>query len=71
MLMEWGNKKQEEMKLPGFIEATVQGYGLYLKHGYREMERWEFDLGNWSQWGGSGMYMNAYLVRELPGSTVP
>lgn len=67
MLMKWGNSKQEKMKLPGFVEATDQGYGLYIKHGYREIERWEFDMGEWSELGGSGMYRNVYLVRDLPG----
>ena len=68
MLMDWGNAKQQEMQLPGFIEASDQGYGLYIKHGYIEMERWEFDMGNWADLGGSGMYKNVYLVRDLPSS---
>lgn len=64
MLMEWGNTKQEEMQLPGFMVATDQGYGLYIKHGYKEVDRWEADMGRWPQWGGHGMYKNVFLVRE-------
>ncbi|KAL6720988.1 hypothetical protein ACLMJK_000088 [Lecanora helva] len=70
MVMEWGNRRQEEVKLPGFIQATDQGFGLYAKHGYVEKERWEFDLGNWSDLGGSGMYKNVFLVRDLPDAAI-
>ncbi|KAK3168163.1 hypothetical protein OEA41_004609 [Lepraria neglecta] len=56
--------KLEEMKVPGFIVATDQGYGLYIKHGFREVERWEVDMGRWPQWGGNGMYMNVFLTRH-------
>jgi len=63
MLMKWGTEKLEEMKVPGFIISTDQGYGLYVKHGFREVERWEVDLGRWAQLGGSGPYKNVYLTR--------
>jgi len=69
MLMNWGNAKQEEMNWPGFIEATDQGYGLYIKHGYKEVERWEVDMERWAELGGSGMYKNVYLVREIAGDS--
>ena len=61
MLMKWGIDKLEEMKVPGFIVATDQGYGLYLKYGFKEIERWEFDMNQWSP--GKGMYMNVFLTR--------
>lgn len=67
MLMDWGNAKQEELGLPGFIVASDQGYGLYLKHGYQETERWEFDMAEWAHLGGSGWYRNVYLVRGMWG----
>ena len=64
MLMDWGTNELEKMKAPGFIEATDQGYGLYIKHGFIEIRRWEVDMGKWAHIGGSGMYKNVYLVRE-------
>ena len=64
MLMKWGTDKLEEIKVPGFIVATDQGYGLYIKHGFREVERWEVDMGRWPQWGGNGTYMNVFLTRH-------
>ena len=63
MLMKWGIDKLDEMQVPSFIVSSEQGYGLYMKHGYKEIDRWEIDMGRWPQWGGNGMYMNAFLTR--------
>ena len=63
MVMRWGTGKLEEMQVPSFIVSSEQGYGLYMKHGYKEVDRWEVDMGRWPQWGGNGMYMNAFLTR--------
>lgn len=63
MLLRWGIDKQEEIRVPSFIISTDQGYGLYMKHGYREIERWEIDMGRWPQWGGNGLYKNVFLTR--------
>ena len=63
MLMKWGTDRLEEMQVPSFIIATDQGYGLYIRHGYKEIERWEIDMGRWPQWGWNGMYKNVFLTR--------
>lgn len=47
MLLKWGTEKLEEMNVPGFIVSTDQGYGLYLKDGSKENERWEVDMSRW------------------------
>ena len=65
MLMKWGTDKLEEMKVPGFIVATDQGYVLYLKHGFKEIGRWEADMSRWPP--GQGMYKNAFLTRMPSG----
>ena len=65
MLMRWGTDKLEEMKVPGFIVSTNQGYGLYLKHGFQEIGRWEVDMSRWPP--GEGMYKNAFLTRMPSG----
>lgn len=64
MLMKWGTDKLEEIKVPGFIIATDQGFGLYIKHGFKKVEHWEVDLGQWPQWGEAGAYKNVFLTRE-------
>ena len=69
MLMKWGIDKLEEMKVPGFIVSTDQGFGLYLKHGFKEMERWEVDMGRWPP--GQGMYKNVFLTRTPAGYAAP
>lgn len=61
MLMKWGIDKLEEMKVPGFIISSDEGYGLYLKHDFKEIERWEVDLRRWPP--AHGMYKNVYLTR--------
>lgn len=63
MLMKWGTDKLEEMRWPGIIVSTDQGHGLYVKHGFREVEHWEVDMGQWPQYGGSGMYRKFLLTR--------
>ena len=65
MLMKWGTDKLEEMKVPGFIVSTHQGYGLYLKHGFKEMGRWEVDMSQWPP--AEGMYKNVFLTRMPSG----
>lgn len=65
MLMKWGTDKLEEMKVPWFILSTDQGYGLYLKHGFKEIERWETDMSRWLP--GQGMYKNVFLTRMQSG----
>ena len=67
MLMRFGTDKIEEMKVPGFTIATVEGHGLYLKHGFKEVARWEFDLNQWSP--GEGMYKNVFLTKLPSGYT--
>ena len=65
MLMEWGIDKLEEMKVPGFIASTSEGYGLYLKHGFKEIGRWEVDMSRWPP--GEGMYKNVFMTRMPSG----
>ena len=66
MVMKWGIEKMEELKVPGFITATDQGYGLYLKHGFKEIDRWETDLSRWPP--AQGTYKNVFMTR-MPSGT--
>lgn len=59
--MQWGIDRLEEMRIPGFVIATEQGSGLYLKYGFKEIERWEVDM---ERWGKEGVYKNIFLVRQ-------
>ena len=61
MLMKWGLDKLEEIKVPAFLTATAIGYPFYLKHGFKEVERWETDLSQWPP--AHGMYKNVFMTR--------
>ena len=61
MLMRWGLAKQKEIKVPGFIHATIQGYGLYIKYGFEQVERFEIDL---TELGGQGSYSSIFLIKD-------
>ena len=45
MMMEWGTCKADELDLECFVEASVQGYQLYSKHGFRAQRVAELTLG--------------------------
>ncbi len=60
MLMKWGIDRLEQMKMPSVVVSTEQGFEFYKKHGYKEVQRWDIDLG---RWGGDGYYKNIILER--------
>ena len=59
-LMEWGEEEFTKRDVPSVIAATEAGFGLYLKHGYEERQRYYVDLG---KFGGEGRYFNAVLTK--------
>ena len=59
--MKWGTDRLEVMKVAGFVIATDQGHGLYVKHGFKEVERWETDMSRWPP--GQGIYKNSFLTK--------
>ncbi|KAJ5885561.1 hypothetical protein N7495_010071 [Penicillium taxi] len=63
MLVEFGVHKADELSLPAYTEASPEGLGLYLKHGFQEVDRVTVDL---EQWGGPEGDFNSYglLYRE-------
>ncbi|KAF2140423.1 uncharacterized protein K452DRAFT_299766 [Aplosporella prunicola CBS 121167] len=44
LLMEWGVRMTDELGLPGFVESTADGEGLYKKFGYETVGTLNFDL---------------------------
>lgn len=61
MLVKWGLDKAEEMKLPAYLEASKAGKPLYVKHGFKEVDRIEFDL---TKWGGEGVDVVVNMLKE-------
>ncbi|KAJ5394012.1 uncharacterized protein N7487_011653 [Penicillium crustosum] len=63
LLVEFGVYEADTLGLPAYTEASPEGLGLYLKHGFKEVDRVTVDL---EQWGGSKGDVNSYglLYRE-------
>lgn len=57
LLMEWGVGEADRRGLPCFLESSPMGRGLYLKHGFEEVESFEVDLGE------REMYTHFVMVR--------
>lgn len=63
LLVAFGVHEADKLGLPAYTEASPEGLGLYLKHGFKEVDRVTVDL---EQWGGSKGDFNSYglLYRE-------
>ncbi|PLB53997.1 hypothetical protein P170DRAFT_469471 [Aspergillus steynii IBT 23096] len=59
VLMERMVPKADELGLPGYLESSTVGYGLYIKHGFEEVGRITVDL---EQWGGEKGEENTYVL---------
>ncbi|MCJ1379605.1 hypothetical protein MMC17_002707 [Xylographa soralifera] len=65
-LVEWGLKKADELEIVAYTEASAEGLGLYLKHGFREVDRVTVDLGDWGGEKGQ-LHSMGLLVRPVRG----
>ncbi|KAJ5923286.1 hypothetical protein N7454_008531 [Penicillium verhagenii] len=63
LMVAFGVDEADERGLPAYTEASPEGLGLYLKHGFKEVDRVTVDL---EQWGGPKGDFNTYglLYRE-------
>ena len=63
LLVAFGVHEADKLGLAAYTEATPEGLGLYLKHGFKEVDRVTVDL---EQWGGPKGDFNSYglLYRE-------
>lgn len=61
LLIKWGTQKADELRLPVYLEASPKGHGLYEKHGFKDIEVFDFDL---SRFGGPGIYKEPLMIRE-------
>ncbi|MCJ1398876.1 hypothetical protein MMC11_002077 [Xylographa trunciseda] len=62
-LVAWGVQKADELGLLSYTEASPKGLGLYLKHGFLEVDRVTVDL---EPWGGKKGDVSSYrrLLRK-------
>ncbi|KAH7087866.1 acyl-CoA N-acyltransferase [Paraphoma chrysanthemicola] len=61
LLLDWGTKKADELGLPIYLESSQQGVALYKRHGFEEIEVFDFDL---EKYGGSGVYPSPLMIRK-------
>lgn len=66
MLVKWGTDIADDKGLPCYLEASANGYGLYMKHGFELLgENIDLDM---SKFGGQGMYQFKCMVRPAKGA---
>jgi len=63
--MKWGVEKADELGFPAYTEASEKGLGLYLRYGFKGVDRITVDLEP-GPWGGKKVEINSYglLYRE-------
>ncbi|KAJ5813391.1 uncharacterized protein N7503_000141 [Penicillium pulvis] len=59
LLVAYGVHRADELCLPAYTEATPEGLGLYLKHGFKEVDRVTVDL---EKWGGPKGDFNSFAL---------
>lgn len=64
-LLNWIIPKADKKKIPVVLAATPDGYPLYLKHGFVEVEGKnrivECDM---TKWGGTGIHKHVLMIRN-------
>lgn len=60
-LLEWGMEYADERDARIYLEATMEGYPLYLKHGWRKLEELVLDF---EPFGGRGTATYIIMMRE-------
>lgn len=56
-LVKWGVDRADELGLSAYTEASEQGLNLYLRYGFKEVDRVTVDL---EPWGGEKGSSNTY-----------
>lgn len=60
MLVQWGTDIADKEGIPAYLESSAEGYSLYNKHGFKDIESWDFDL---EPWGKSGSSRIVWMLR--------
>ena len=63
MLVQWGVDKSNESGIPAYLESTEIGSPLYMKFGFKEVDRLTLAMSKWAEFGGQGSYSYVYMVR--------
>jgi hypothetical protein len=60
MLIKWGCEIAQKHGVPAFLEATPAGLAVYQACGFREVDKFVFDL---EKYGGGGTRVNVQMIK--------
>ncbi|RAQ49720.1 GNAT family acetyltransferase [Aspergillus flavus] len=66
-LLQWGTEQADARNARIYLEATIEGYPLYRKYGWHEVDRIEID---YAQYGGTGQITFIIMMRDPQSSAV-
>ena len=58
-LVQWGTDVADEAHIPCYLSASPNGYPLYKKKGFEDVDLMEIDLSKW----GHGIYRQVFMLR--------
>jgi len=59
LCLEWGTNFADEKGLPGYVEGTPSGTGIYRKYGFEVVDRLKLELAPWNE----GDFWNVCMIR--------
>ena len=60
MLLQWGMNVADESGLPCYVESSPEGYNLYRKNGFEDVD---YIFNDMTRWGHEGVYRYAVMIR--------
>ena len=66
-LLQWGTEQADARNARIYVEASIEGYPLYRKYGWHEVDRLEID---YAQYGGTGEITFILMMRDPQSSAV-
>jgi hypothetical protein len=62
MLVKWGTDQADERGIPCYLESSPEGFGLYNKHGFKEVGFFDTDIG--IKQDGKNIYRHFVMIRD-------
>ncbi|KAL4923871.1 acyl-CoA N-acyltransferase [Aspergillus undulatus] len=66
-LLSWGREQADRLGKRIYLEATDEGYPVYVKSGWRALERVEIE---YERWGGEGVQVLTLMVKDPEEMTI-
>lgn len=59
LCLKWGTQLADDKGLPGYVEGTPSGIGIYRKYGFEVVDKLKLDLKPWN----AEDFWNACMIR--------